>query len=121
MTNVRLCASVAVVSSVVTILALCAFGLADIPREVRLDNARVKVSTITYAPGVPRERHIRPTDQVIVFLDDCKYQRTDSKTGEKTVRERKSGEVIWHDKGEDAPVLINAGSKPYRTLLIELK
>ena len=58
---------------------------------------------------------------MIVFLDDCKYQRIDSKTGEKTVRERKSGDVIWHDKGEDAPVLINAGAKPYRTLLIELK
>jgi hypothetical protein len=45
----------------------------------------------------------------------------DSETKEKTVRERKSGEVIWHNKGEDAPVLINLGSKPYRTLVIELK
>jgi hypothetical protein len=36
------------------------------------------------------------------------------------VRERKSGDVIWHDKGEDAPRLTNAG-KPYRTLVIELK
>ncbi len=90
-------------------------------QSVGLDNKRVKVSTITYQPGVPRERYIRPTDQVIVFLDDCKYQRIDSKSGEKTVRERKSGEVIWHDKGEDAPVLINLGDKPYRSLLIELK
>jgi hypothetical protein len=47
--------------------------------------------------------------------------RTDPKTGEKTVRERKSGGVIWHDKGEDAPVLKNVGSRPYRTLTIELK
>jgi hypothetical protein len=76
---------------------------------------------VVYEPGVPRERYIRPTDQVIVFLDDCKYQRIDSKTGEKTVRERKSGDVIWHDKGEDAPVLINLGTKAYRTLVIELK
>jgi hypothetical protein len=29
--------------------------------------------------------------------------------------------VIWHDKGEDAPVLVNLGTKPYRTLVIELK
>jgi hypothetical protein len=89
--------------------------------KVTLENEKVKVSEVTYQPGKPRERYIRPTDQVIVFLDDCKYQRTDSKTGEKTVRERKAGEVIWHDKGEDAPVLINLGSKDYRTLLIELK
>jgi hypothetical protein len=89
--------------------------------KVKLENVRVKVSEVVYEPGVPRERYIRPTDQVIVFLDDCKYQRVDSKTGEKTVRERKSGDVIYHDRGEDAPVLINLGNKAYRTLTIELK
>ena len=87
----------------------------------KLENVRVKVSEIVYEPGVPRNRHIRASDQVIVFLEDCKYQRIDSKTGEKTVRERKAGDVIYHDRGEDAPVLINAGTKAYRTLLIELK
>jgi hypothetical protein len=90
-------------------------------RRTLMENPRVRVSEVTYEPGVPRERHIRPTDQIIVFLDDCKYERTDSATGEKTVRERKSGEVIWHDRAEDAPVLKNVGSKPYRSLLIELK
>ena len=88
---------------------------------VKLENVRMKISEVIYLPGVPRERYIRPTDQVIVFLDDCKYQRVDSKTGEKTVRERKSGETIYHDRGEDAPVLINLGERPYRTLTIELK
>ena len=87
----------------------------------KLENARVKVSETVYRPGVPRERYIRPTDQVIVFLDDCKYQRIDSATKEKTVRERKSGDVIWHNKGEDAPVLTNLGTKPYRTLTVELR
>lgn len=87
----------------------------------KLSNPRVKVSEVVYEPGAPRERYIRPTDQLIVFLDDCRYQRVDSVTGEKTVRERKSGEVLWHHKGDDAPVLINLGAKPYRTLVIELK
>ena len=90
-------------------------------RRIKLENMRVGVSEIDYAPGVPRERSVRPTDEVIVFLDDCRYQRTDPATGEKTVRERKSGDVIWHDKGEDAPVLVNVGDKTYRTLLIEMK
>ena len=72
-------------------------------------------------PGVPRDRFIRPTDEVIVFLDACKYERLDSQTKEKTIRERKAGEVIWHDKGEDAPQLTNLGAKPYRTLVIALK
>ena len=98
-------------------LAMMTMGAA----VVKLSNKRVKVTEVVYQPGVPRERYIRPTDQVIVFLDDCKYQRIDSKTGEKTIRERKSGEVIWHDKGEDAPVLINLGTKPYRSLTIELE
>ncbi len=89
-------------------------------KKPKLENERVKITELIYQPGVPRERSIRLADQVIVFLDDCKYQRIDSATQEKTVRERKSGEVIWHNKGEDAPVLINLGSKAYRTLVIEL-
>lgn len=88
--------------------------------KLLLENKRVKVTEVIYEPGVPRERYIRPTDQIIVFLDDCRYERIDSKTGEKTVRVRKSGEVIWHDRGEDAPRLTNLGPRPYRTLVIEL-
>lgn len=91
-----------------------------LPSKVALENARVRVTEVTYEPGSPRERFIRQHDQVIVFLDDCRYQRTDSKTGEKTIRQRKSGDVIWHNKGEDAPVLVNVGAKPYRTLVIEV-
>lgn len=86
----------------------------------KLENARVRISEIVYKPGEPREPYIRPTDQVIVFLDDARYERKDSKTGKVEVRERKSGDVIWHDKGEDAPQLTAIG-KPYRSLLIELK
>lgn len=89
--------------------------------KLSMENVRVKVTEVTYEPGTPRARFIRATDQVIVFLDDCKYERTDSKTGEKTGRQRKAGEVIWHDRGEDAPVLKNLGEKSYRSLTIELK
>ena len=90
-------------------------------RKQLMDNVRTTVSEIVYEPGVPRKPHIRPTDQIIVFLDDCEYERTDSKTGEKTTRKRKAGEVIWHDRSELAPQLVNTGGKPYRSLLIELK
>lgn len=90
-------------------------------KKVLLENVRAKVSEVTYEPGKLRERYIRPTDQIIVFLDDCEYERVDSKTGERTVRKRKAGETIWHDRAEDAPVLKNLGSKAYRTLVVELK
>ena len=111
----------AAISSVLTLVAVWASGFAGVPATVKIENTRVKISEVVYAPGTPRERYIRPTDQVIVFLDDCRYERTDSETNEKAIRERKSGDVIFHHKGEDAPVLINQGSKPYRTLVIELK
>ena len=120
----RGCASVLLAwslgSSALTLLAVWGLGWAPMPTKVKLENARVKVSEVTYAPGQPRERSIRQTDQVIVFLDDCRYERLDSQTKEKTIRERKSGEVIWHDKGEDAPQLTNLGAKPYRTIVVEL-
>jgi len=108
-------------SSALTLLAVWAMGWANLATTVKLENKKVKVSEVLYGPGVPRSPYIRPTDQVIVFLDDSSYERLDSKTKEKTVRERKSGDVIWHDKGEDAPQLTNLGAKPYRTLVIELK
>src|SRR5258708_18290169 len=68
----------AAASSLFTLLAVVSFGYAVMPKDVNLENARVKVSTVTYEPGVARERYTRPTDQLIVFLNDCKYQRIDS-------------------------------------------
>lgn len=111
----------AVISSTLTLAGVWSFAWAALPAKVMLENEHVRVREVTYIPGVPRERFIRPTNEVIVFLDDCRYERTDSTTHEKTVRERKSGDVIWHNKGEDAPQLVNLGSQPYRTLVIELK
>jgi hypothetical protein len=108
-------------SILATALLSSAATLVAVTGAAKLENARVKVTEVRYDPGVPRERYIRATDQIIVFLDDCKYERIDSETHAKEVRERKSGDVIWHNKGEDAPVLTNLGTKPYRTLTIELK
>jgi hypothetical protein len=117
----KLIASVALGSSALTLLAVWGLGWAPVPAKITLENSRVRVSELTYMPGTPRERFIRPTDEIIVFLDECRYERLDSQTKEKTIRARKAGEVIWHDKGEDAPRLTNLGAKPYRTLVVELK
>ncbi len=89
-------------------------------RLMKLDNSRVRVTEWVYRPGEPRSPYIRPTDQVIVFLDDARYERKDSKTGAIEIRERKAGDILWHDQGEDAPQLTALG-KAYRTLVIELK
>jgi hypothetical protein len=105
------------------LLLAAASGLAWAPLAtvVRLDNARVLVTEVAHPPGGVRERSVRARDQLIVFLDACRYERTDPLTGEKTLRERRAGETIWHSKGEDAPRLRNVGDRPYRTLVIELK
>jgi hypothetical protein len=108
-------------SSALTLLAVFVLAQASVASRTLLENARVRVLEVTYPPGAARDRSIRRTDQVIVFLDDCRYERTDSSTGEKTVRERKSGDVIWHSRGEDAPVLKNLTSHSYRTLTIEIR
>ena len=89
--------------------------------DTKLENDRVRVTQLDYHPGVPREKSIRKADQVIVFLDDSKYERIDPASGDKEIRNRKSGDVIWHFKGEVAPVLTNLDKKTYRTLVIELK
>jgi hypothetical protein len=108
----------ALISSALTALLLSA---AKGPvKTLKFENAKVRVSELVYKPGEPRDPYIRPTDQVIVFLDDARYERKDSQTGKVEIRERKSGDIIWHDRGEDAPQLTAVG-KEYRSLLIELK
>jgi hypothetical protein len=111
----------AILSSAATLLVLRAVPTGGIAEAVKLDKPRVTVTEVTAAPASAREPYVRPTDQVIVFLDDCSYDRVDPATGAKQRVARKSGEVIWHDKGDHAPRLINAGTKPYRTLVIALK
>jgi len=111
----------AIASSALTLVAVWRAGGAPLPSKVLLDNAKVRVTEISSPVGGVRERGVRATDQVIVFLDDCRYERIDPANGAKTIRERKSGDIIWHDKGEDAPQLTNAGAKPYRQIVIELK
>jgi len=96
-------------------------GRADVARNVKLENTRVRVLEMDYKPGEPRIRSIRPADQVIVFLDDSRYERVDPDNGQKTVRTRKSGDVIWHNKGEVSPQLTNLGKQTYRTIVVELK
>jgi hypothetical protein len=73
----------ALASSALTLLAAWSLGGAALPSRIKLENAKVRVREVTYPPGTPRERHIRATDQVIVFLDECRYERLDSTTQEK--------------------------------------
>src|SRR4029077_8175505 len=92
----------AAISAALTLVAVWGLGGAALPTKVKLENARGRVTEVIEAPGSARAHAVRQTDQLFVFLDDCRYERTDPASGEKTVRERESSDVIWHSKGEDA-------------------
>jgi len=112
----------AVLSSALTFTVMkLAGGGPDYVEKTALDNARVTVTDRTMGVGAARETHVRATDQVIVFLDDSTYDRVDPQTGAIQRQTRKAGEVLWHNKGERAPKLINRGGKPMRSLVIALK
>lgn len=113
----------AIVSSVATlgVMNLLGGAKAGYSEKVVLNNAKVTVTERIIDVGVGRDPHIRESDQVIVFLNDTAYDRVDAQTGKVERRARKSGEVIWHDKGEHAPKLITRGAQPMRSLVIALK
>jgi len=119
MKKILLTAILSIAATLITVHYLPA--AASLPTTVKLEKPRATVTQMDYMPGVPREPYIRPTDQIIVFVDDATYDRIDPETNAKQRVNRKSGDVIWHDKGDHAPRLINQGSKPYRTLIIALK
>lgn len=112
----------ALASSLLTLSLVQLFGAGgETTRQTVLENPRVRVIERSIPPGGERLPYVRPADQVIVFLNATSYERIDPKSGEKTVRTREAGEVIWHSKGESAPKLVNVGDEAFRSLIIELK
>lgn len=118
----RRTALTALLSSVLTLAVVYTVAAqSEATYQVLLDNVRVKVTERIIQPGGERLPYLRGTDQVIVFLNDTTYERIDAVTGEKIIRDRKAGEVIWHQRAERAPKLVNAGKTPFRSLIIALK
>ena len=85
-----------------------------------LENNKVLVREIVYDKDARRTSHQRQNDQVIVFVDDAKYEVV-NQDGTKETRTRKAGDVIWHNRGETAPNLANIGASRYRTIVVNLK
>lgn len=92
----------------------------EIQSKPKLDNDRVNITEVTTPSGARREPYIRPSDQIIVFVDEADYESTDA-AGKKLIRHREPGEIVWHNKGEAAPLLINTSKRAYRNLVIALK
>ena len=88
---------------------------------LRTENDRLVLTEYTFPPGVTIKVKPRATDQLILFLDDCRYERTDPASGLKSLRIRKAGDYIWYDRGGDSASVLNLSSTPFRLMLIELK
>ncbi len=91
------------------------------PAILRTDNDRLTLTEYTFQPGVTVKVKPRSTDQLILFIDDCRYERTDPASGLKSLRIRKAGDFIWYDRGGDSASVLNLGHTPFRLMLIELK
>jgi hypothetical protein len=88
--------------------------------KVAFENPRVAVTAIDIAPGAQRAGRTRPTDELVLFCDEAHYQAVDAQ-GHKEARDRKPGTVVWHQKGELAPTLVNTGARPVHYYGISLK
>jgi hypothetical protein len=95
-------------------------GRSSAPTMTRkLDNERITVTESLTPTDGKREPYTRPTDQLIVFVDEAHYEAVDT-SGNATQRHRQPGDLVWHSKGEAAPLLLNKG-KAFRNLVISLK
>ncbi len=104
------------------LVSASALAVGGLPSKVLLDNDRVKVTEVYFAPGARREGGwIRAGDQVIVWLDEANYDASHADGSEPRFYKRPQGSILWHPKGQTAPLLVNKGEKPFRELVIELK
>jgi hypothetical protein len=88
--------------------------------RVALENGRVAVSVVDLPPGARRPGRTRPTDELVLFCEESHYQVVDAQ-GHAESRDRMPGTVVWHDKGDLAPALVNPGPKPVRLYSVSLK
>lgn len=87
------------------------------PAVVRLENDSVRVLEIRIPPGGKVGVHSHPA-RVVVVLEDYKM-RFFSPDGSSRVKERKKGDIIYHEATTHSAENIN--DKEFHTLVIELK
>jgi hypothetical protein len=88
--------------------------------KVLLENPRVTVATVDLGPGARRPPRTRASDELVLFCEEAHYQTVDAQ-GRTEARDRRPGAVVWHAKGEQAPALVNPGTRPVRLYSIALK
>jgi hypothetical protein len=93
---------------------------ADPTAKVTFENTRVAVKEITLQPGASRPSRTRPTDELVLFYAESRYQAV-TPEGKTEPRHRQPGTVVWHKKGEVSPTLVNNGDKPVHYFSVSIK
>jgi hypothetical protein len=88
--------------------------------KVIFENPKVAVREITIGPGNQRSPRVRETDEVVLFCEEAHYRAVTAE-GKREPRDRKPGTVVFHNKGEQAPTLVNDGKKPVHYFSLSLK
>jgi hypothetical protein len=88
--------------------------------KVVFEHPRVTVREITIGPGAQRSARVRETDEVVLFCEEAHYGAVTAE-GKREPRDRKPGTVVFHNKGEQAPTLVNDGKRPVHYFSLSLK
>ncbi|MCU1426627.1 MAG: hypothetical protein JWL83_627 [Actinomycetia bacterium] len=99
--------------------------LGDVATRVLFENDRVRVWEMTLAPGERSARHRHDLDYLLVFFEGERIAVEVDPESEGPYRENLEFDVpIGHcafvERG-GVETAVNAGTKPYREILIELK
>ncbi len=90
--------------------------------KLLFENDRVRVWDLTLAPGETTGMHRHEHDYLYVVIGDGALQGVSSDGTKGEPRPMKDGDVRWNAvNGEAIHAAINAGNKPWRNIIVELK
>lgn len=94
----------------------------QIGSKLLFENDRVRVWDLTLAPGESTGIHRHENDYLYVVIGDGDLQGVSEDGTKGAPRPMKDGDVRWNNVGGEAiHAAINAGDKPWRNIIVELK
>jgi quercetin dioxygenase-like cupin family protein len=89
--------------------------------KLLFENDRVRVWDLRLAPGESTGPHRHATDYLYVVIGDGRLQGIDAEGNRQPAREMQDGEVHFRAvDGEAVHDAVNAGTGPWRNIVIEL-
>jgi len=94
----------------------------DVGTKLLFENDRVRVWDLRLQPGETTPMHRHECDYLYVVVGDGELQRVDPDGTRAPAVRRRDGEVVFHTvENEYTHAAHNAGSTPWRNIVVELK